>query len=177
MYIVNDVFLRLPATALVRCRVVSKPCFALIDSPEFVASHLKRTLETEEHLMILLRSPRLLRTVYLYAPDNLSDLAHPLQTGGFAEVFGSVNGVVGLTSSPLDIALFNPSTWKIHRLPIEPIDFPESSITRENVFYGLGYDSVSDDYKVVRMIQDKDKGRFERKLWLRFRYQSFQPEE
>ncbi|CAN7005570.1 unnamed protein product [Brassica rapa subsp. trilocularis] len=158
MDIVNDVFLRLPATTLVRCRVLSKHCFSLIDSSDFVASHLKRTLETGDHLMILLRSPRLLRTVYLDAPDKISDVEHPLQTDGSTEVFGSVNGLVGLTNSPVDLALFNPSTRKIHRLPIEPIDFPEHSISRENVFYGLGYDSVSDDYKVVRMVQSKDRG-------------------
>ncbi|KAF3512786.1 hypothetical protein F2Q69_00000645 [Brassica cretica] len=158
MDIVNDVFLRLPATTLVRCRLLSKPCLSLIDSPDFVASHLKRTLETEEHLMILLLSHRLLRTMYLDAPDKLSDVDHPLQTGGFTEVFGSVNGLIGLTNSPVDLAIFNPSTRKIHRLPIEPIDFSEQFITRENVFYGLGYDSVSDDYKVVRMIQSKYKG-------------------
>ncbi|CAF2119775.1 unnamed protein product [Brassica napus] len=157
MDIVNDVFLRLPATTLVRCRVLSKPCYSLIDSPDFIASHLKRTLETGDHLMILLRSPRLLRTVYLDAPDKISDVEHPLQTDGSTEVFGSVNGLVGLTNSPVDLALFNPSTRKIHRLPIEPIDFPEHSIARENVFYGLGYDSVSDDYKVVRMVQCKHK--------------------
>ncbi|WZY80578.1 hypothetical protein YC2023_026962 [Brassica napus] len=155
---VNDVFLRLPASTLVRCRVLSKPCLSLIDSPDFVASHLKRTLETEEHLVILLLSHRLLRTMYLDAPDKLSDVEHPLQTGGLTEVFGSVNGVIGLTNSPVDLAIFNPSTRKIHRLPIEPIDFSEQFITRENVFYGLGYDSVSDDYKVVRMIQSKYKG-------------------
>ncbi|CAH8364725.1 unnamed protein product [Eruca vesicaria subsp. sativa] len=158
MDIVTDVILRLPATTLLRCRVLSKPCYSLIDSPDFVASHLKRRLETEEHVMILLRTPRLLRTVYLDAPDKISDVEHPLQTGGFTEVFGSVNGLIGLTNSPLDLALFNPSTRKIHRLPIEPVDFSERYITRENVFYGLGYDSVSGDYKVVRMIQSKYKG-------------------
>ncbi|WZY80574.1 hypothetical protein YC2023_026958 [Brassica napus] len=158
MDVVNDLFLRLPATTLLRCRVLSKPCCSLIDSPDFIASHLKRTLETAEHLMILLQSPQLLRTVYLDAPNKLSDVEHPLQTGGVTEVFGSVNGVIGLTNSPLDLALFNPSTRKIHRLPIAPIDFPEHSISRENVFYGLGYDSVSDDYKVVRIIQSNDEG-------------------
>ncbi|KAG2333857.1 hypothetical protein Bca52824_005037 [Brassica carinata] len=158
MDVVNDVFLRLPATTLVRCRVLSKPCFSLIDSPDFIASHLKRTLENGEHLMILLRSPRLLHTAYLDAPDKLSDVDHPLQTDGSTEVFGSVNGLIGLANSPVDLAIFNPSTCKIHRLPVEPIYFDEQFITLENVFYGLGYDSVSDDYKVVRMIQSKYKG-------------------
>ncbi|KAF8118017.1 hypothetical protein N665_0006s0021 [Sinapis alba] len=134
--IVNDVFHRLPATTLVRCRVLSKTCFSLIDSPDFIASHLKRTLETEEHLMILLRSSRRLRTVYLDALDKLSDVEHPLQTGGFTEVFGSVNGLIDF----------------------EPIDFPGPFFSREYVFYGLGYDSVTDDYKVVRMIQSKQEG-------------------
>ncbi|KAG2333854.1 hypothetical protein Bca52824_005034 [Brassica carinata] len=155
--IVDDVFLRLPATTLLRFRALSKPFFSLIDSPDFIASHLKRTLETEDHLMILLRSPRILRTVYLDAPDKISDVEHPLQTDGSTELFGSVNGVVGLTNSPFDLAIFNPSTRKIHRLPVAPLDFPERSITRENVFYGLGHDSVSDDYKVARMIQSKDR--------------------
>ncbi|KAG7541892.1 F-box associated interaction domain [Arabidopsis thaliana x Arabidopsis arenosa] len=156
--LINELFLRLAATTLVRCRAVSKPCFSLIDSPEFISFHLRRRLETGQHLMILLRGPRLLRTVELDSPENVSDIPHPLQAGGFTEVFGSFNGVIGLCNSPVDIAIFNPSTRKIHRLPIEPLDFPERHITREYVFYGLGYDSVSDDFKVVRMVQSKPKG-------------------
>ncbi|KAG7541894.1 F-box-like domain superfamily [Arabidopsis thaliana x Arabidopsis arenosa] len=158
MDLINELFLRLAATTLVRCRAVSKPCFSLIDSPEFISSHLRRRLETGQHLMILLRGPRLLRTVELDSPENVSDIPHPLQAGGFTEVFGSFYGVIGLCNSPVDIAIFNPSTRKIHRLPIEPLDFPERYITREYVFYGLGYDSVSDDFKVVRMLQSKLKG-------------------
>ncbi|KAG7616929.1 hypothetical protein ISN45_At04g023550 [Arabidopsis thaliana x Arabidopsis arenosa] len=32
--LINEMFLRLRATTLVKCRVLSKPCFSLIDSPE-----------------------------------------------------------------------------------------------------------------------------------------------
>ncbi|KAH0894501.1 hypothetical protein HID58_056930 [Brassica napus] len=155
MDIITDLFLRLPASTLVRCRVLSKPCFSLIDSPDFISSHLHHTLETGDHLMILLRGPRLLVTVDLDSPDKVSDVEHPLKAGGLTEVFGSCNGLIGLSNSPTDMALFNPSTRQIHRLPAEPVDFPEGSRTRGYVFYGLGYDSVNEDYKVVRMIQCK----------------------
>ncbi|CAH8364630.1 unnamed protein product [Eruca vesicaria subsp. sativa] len=149
MDIVTDVLHRLPATTLVRCLLLSKPCFSLINSPDFIASHLKRTLETEDHIMILLLT--ILRL--------LSLIENPLLTGGFTQFFGSVNGIIGLTNPPTDFALFNPSTRKIHPLPVAPIDFPERSLTRRQyVFYGLGHDSVTDDYKVVRMIQSKDRG-------------------
>ncbi|CAN8325582.1 unnamed protein product [Cochlearia groenlandica] len=52
MDIIADLFLRLPASSLVRFRVLSKQCFSLIDSPDFIASHLSRALETGDHLMI-----------------------------------------------------------------------------------------------------------------------------
>ncbi|KAL0709552.1 hypothetical protein Bca4012_016530 [Brassica carinata] len=121
MDIVADVFLRLPATTLLRCRVLSKPCCSLLDSPDFIASHLKRTLETEEHLKILLQSHRRLRRLHFEGPDRFSDVDHPLRTGDYTKVFGSVNGLIGLTNSPLVLALFNPSTRTIHRLPIESV--------------------------------------------------------
>uniref|UniRef100_A0A1J3JQ33 F-box protein CPR30 n=1 Tax=Noccaea caerulescens TaxID=107243 RepID=A0A1J3JQ33_NOCCA len=155
MDIITDLFLRLPASTLVRFRVLSKPLFSLIDSPDFIASHLNHTLQTGDHLMILLRGPRLLCTVDLDAPDKVSDVEHPLKAGGLTEVFGSCNGLIGLSNSPTDMAIFNPSTRQIHRLPAEIVDFPEGSTTRGYVFYGFGYDSVNDDYKIVRMVQCK----------------------
>ncbi|CAL9226442.1 unnamed protein product [Arabidopsis halleri] len=155
MDIITDLFLRLPATTLVRYRILSKPCFSLIDSPNFIESHLNQTLQSGDHLMILLRGPRLLCTVNLDSPDKVTDVEHPLKTGGLTEVFGSCNGLIGLSNSPTDIAIFNPSTRQIHRLPAESVDFPEGSTTRGYVFYGFGYDSVNDDYKVVRMVQCK----------------------
>ncbi|CAN8230989.1 unnamed protein product [Cochlearia groenlandica] len=158
MDILIDLFHRLPATALVRFRVLSKPCFSLIESPDFIASHLDHTLRSGDHIMILLRGPRLLRTVDLESPEKVSDVEHPLKSGGLTEVFGSCNGLIGLSNSPTDLAVFNPSTRQSHRLPVEPVDFPEGTTTRGYVFYGLGYDSVNDDYKVVRMVQCKGRG-------------------
>ncbi|XP_010539591.1 PREDICTED: F-box protein CPR30 [Tarenaya hassleriana] len=155
MDIVRDIFLRLPAKTLVRFRVLAKPYCALIDSPDFIASHLDRTLRTKDHLMILLRGALHLYSVDLDSLDNVTDVEHPMKPGGPTEVFGSCNGLVGLSNSPTDLALFNPSTRQIHRLPASSVDLPEGSATRGYVFYGFGYDSVNEDYKVVRMVQFK----------------------
>ncbi|CAH2071490.1 unnamed protein product [Thlaspi arvense] len=78
-----------------------------------------------------------------------------MKHGGPTEVFGSCNGLIGLSNSPTDLSIFNPSTRQIHRLPPSPIDLPDGSTTRGYVFCGFGYDSVNDDYKVVRMVQFK----------------------
>ncbi|CAN8290139.1 unnamed protein product [Cochlearia groenlandica] len=155
MDIIHDLFLRLSAATLVRFRLLSKLCLSLIDDPDFISSHLNRTLETGDHLMLLLRGPRILRTVELDAPDNVSVVEHPLSSGGFADVFGSCNGLIGLANSPTDMAIFNPSTRKIHRLPSDSMDFAGNCVNLEYVMYGLGYDSASNDYKVVRIIQCK----------------------
>lgn len=155
MDIVNDIFLRLPAKTLVRCRTLSKPCYHLINDPDFIESHLHRVLQSGDHLMILLRGALRLYTVDLDSLDSVSDVEHPMKRGGPTEVFGSSNGLIGLSNSPTDLAVFNPSTRQIHRLPPSSIDLPDGSSTRGYVFYGFGYDSVSDDYKVVRMVQFK----------------------
>ncbi|CAN8252930.1 unnamed protein product [Cochlearia groenlandica] len=152
MDIIHDLFLRLPATTLVRFRLLSKHFLSLIDDPNFISSHLSRTIETGEHVTILLRGPRILRKAELDAPYKVSDVEHPLSGGGgFTEVFGSCNGLIGLANSPTDIAVFNPSTRRIRRLPYEPTDFPVNFADLDYVRYGLAYDSASDDYKVVRI--------------------------
>ncbi|XP_010422230.1 PREDICTED: F-box protein CPR30-like [Camelina sativa] len=155
MDIVNDIFLQLPAKTLVRCRALSKPCYHLIDDPDFISSHLRRVLQTGDHLMILLRGALRLYSVDLDSLDSVHDVEQPMKRGGPTEVFGSCNGLIGLSNSPTDLAVFNPSTRQIRRLPPSSIDLPEGSSNRGYVFYGLGYDSVSDDYKVVRMVQFK----------------------
>ncbi|XP_010529479.1 PREDICTED: F-box protein CPR30-like [Tarenaya hassleriana] len=155
MDIVKDIFLRLPPKTLVRFRVLAKPYCDLIDSPDFIASHLDRTLRTNRHLMILLRGALHLYSVDLDSLDDVTDVELPMKTGGPTEVFGSCNGLVGLSNSPTDLALFNPSTRQIHQLPVSPVGLPEGSTIRGYVFYGFGYDSVNKDYKVVRMVQFK----------------------
>ncbi|OMP07158.1 hypothetical protein COLO4_07578 [Corchorus olitorius] len=57
------------------------------------------------------------------------------------------------SNSMEDIGLWNPSTRKSHKLPVSDIEFPECFPICPIVVYGFGYDSVSDDYKLVRIAE------------------------
>ncbi|KAA8516855.1 hypothetical protein F0562_017327 [Nyssa sinensis] len=51
---VADILSRLPPKSLLQFRCVSKPWCALIDSPNFIKSHLKRSIETKNNLSLIL---------------------------------------------------------------------------------------------------------------------------
>ncbi|XVF69620.1 hypothetical protein PTKIN_Ptkin11bG0095900 [Pterospermum kingtungense] len=53
----------------------------------------------------------------------------------------------------LQITLWNPSKRKSHTLLVSEIEFPPRSCYLEFVVFEFGYDNVSDDYKLVRMVQ------------------------
>ena len=59
------------------------------------------------------------------------------------------NGLIALKNGENDIALWNPSTKKHVVLPKFWSDFDDYA----DLVDGFGYDAVSDDYKVVRLIQ------------------------
>ncbi|KAL9398029.1 hypothetical protein Peur_006990 [Populus x canadensis] len=89
--------------------------------------------------------------------DALSDAVevkhHPLYSGGGTEVIGSVNGLVFLRRSETNIAVYNLSTRECKKCYVAETEIPRRDMTTGYVYYGFGYDSYGDDYKVVRMAQ------------------------
>ncbi|XAR48851.1 hypothetical protein NMG60_11031816 [Bertholletia excelsa] len=75
----------------------------------------------------------------------MGDLGFPWkQPGSYgAKVMGSCNGLVCLLYNPNTIILWNPSTRDFKELPSPPCSASDIS------FYGIGYVSSMDDYKVV----------------------------
>ncbi|XP_002532715.3 F-box protein CPR1 [Ricinus communis] len=153
--IVSDVLLLLPVKALLRFRCLSKPLCSLIDSPDFIDHHLSHSLKTRSNLFLILRDWNL----YTLDFDSLSSvspaaadvLIHPLQKGGGTEAVGSCNGLLALRNSERDLALYNPATRKYKRVPVSEIEPPDRNSKTGYVFYGFGFDSVSEDYRLVRM--------------------------
>ncbi|GKV18742.1 hypothetical protein SLEP1_g29081 [Rubroshorea leprosula] len=150
--IISDVFILLPVKTLVRFKCLSKPCCAVIDDPDFTRLHLERSKETRSNLNLILKGLNLY-TVDFDTLDVAVPIDHPFSIATGTEAFGSCNGLIGLRNSERFLALFNPSTRKLMKLPTSPIDLPDDSSKSGYVFYGFGQDIKSNDYKVVRMVQ------------------------
>ncbi|XAR54781.1 hypothetical protein NMG60_11030078 [Bertholletia excelsa] len=171
--ILADILSRLPVKPLLQFRCVSPPWRSLIDSPEFVKLHLNRSIETNTNLWLVLRDSNLYGVDF----DSLVDTAeaakldyHPLRCQDYdTELWGSCNGLLCLSNALDTVVLWNPSTRKSRKLPYASIEFQNQARYQKNRVYGFGYDSVSDDYKVVRIVvfkgMDDDSFHYEVKVY------------
>jgi len=78
---------------------------------------------------------------------------HPLYSGAGTDFIGSVNGLVFLRRSETNIVVYNLSTRECKKCYGVETEIPRRDMTTRCVYYGFGYDSYGDDYKVVRMAQ------------------------
>ncbi|XP_058196896.1 F-box protein CPR1 [Rhododendron vialii] len=153
--VIVEILSRLPVKPLLRFRCVSKPLCALIDSHDFIRSHLKLSDETRNHLSLILWS-RSLYSVDFASLDNAVELDHPLiSRDNRTEVLGSSDGLICLINCPDmgPMAIWNPSTRRCHKLPILELESLGQVTAEDDMIYGFGYDSVNDDYKVVSIFQ------------------------
>uniref|UniRef100_A0A803N7S8 F-box domain-containing protein n=2 Tax=Chenopodium quinoa TaxID=63459 RepID=A0A803N7S8_CHEQI len=168
--IISEILCRLPVKTLLRFLCVSKSWYSLIKTPKFIKLHLNQTLKsnTNRHLLLThstLSSGELRRQFHFSeikghpfigrfnprkdtCPLGVPPDSCPLQPAGL-QFHGSCNGVVCISDpEKIDVVLYNPNT-KTHRfLPKTENPYPDKFS-----IFGFGYDSGSDDYKVLRMMQ------------------------
>ncbi|XP_022751116.1 F-box protein CPR30-like [Durio zibethinus] len=172
---------QLPVKALLRFKSVSKEWCSLINDPYFIKLHLRQSMETNRNnLNIILKeriSGKLLSVGFDSVNlDNPRELDHPLKRRpgavpdddydydyDYTQVVGSCNGLLCLTTYDQiygTVVLWNISTGDYKVLPNELVKLPPTWGEVEQVtFYGFGYDSINDDYKLVRIVQDIDLSR------------------
>ncbi|CAI0374068.1 unnamed protein product [Linum tenue] len=145
---------RLPAKSLLRLRCLSKSWCSEIDSPSFAQLHLQNSTATASNLSLVLRHS-FLSSVDLERLDAaVVKLDHPLEAHTFGtEILGCCNGLLALRNSDEEIAFWNPTTREHRMLPKAEIEPPPGDSRCAFVVYGFGYDSVHDDYKLVRLAQ------------------------
>ncbi|XP_037496453.1 F-box protein CPR1 [Jatropha curcas] len=119
--IVGQIFSKLPAKSLLRFKCLSKSLNSLISSPNFIRSHVPRSQGD---------LPKFVCGSYFFDVNTAVE-AKPVNVSG-----------ADFDSNYYSIIVWNPLIREYRILPM-----PASG---DYVSYGLGYDSVTDDYKVVQ---------------------------
>uniref|UniRef100_M1BW23 Ubiquitin-protein ligase n=1 Tax=Solanum tuberosum TaxID=4113 RepID=M1BW23_SOLTU len=87
------------------------------------------------------------------------ELTNPLMSSQFnTNILGSCNGLLLISNTVDEIALWNPSTGKYKKLPL--LGIAKNDV---RVNFGFGYDIINGDYKVVRIVPfpGSEKGSFQ----------------
>ncbi|KAK4425840.1 F-box/kelch-repeat protein [Sesamum alatum] len=142
--ILIDIFSRLPPKSVGKCRCLAKIWRQQLSTPHFIKSHLTR--KTRQENLILITPSHSIHSISTIKDDAISrKLELP---GNWTEVVGSCDGMVLLVNEDHEKFLVNPITLQQVQLPNSP-----QALNRMESFsmHGFGYDSSSDDYKVVTL--------------------------
>lgn len=168
--ILVDILVQLPVKSLQRLKCVCKSWYNLIQSPDFVSMHYNynsSSSSTQSNNIVLIkralvdnsdRQTKYLSVLSFHSNDkSLTNLAPiweiPHFDSRFSEVLGPCNGIVCITDYQ-NIVLCNPATREFKLLP--PSSYQTSDHTLcypKGVGFGVDFDSVDCDFKVVRMLR------------------------
>ena len=171
--IFTEILPRLPVKSLIRFKLVSQQWKSLISSPDFAKTHLQHTVANPNFSAdpssrcVVIRNSSTLRILNYASYDNfggfnssyniidaeVDEFECPNLDGGSLFLIGSANGLVCLGVEYDEIGykfvVYNPSTGDYFAAnePLE--DF--GSCPDGALFFGFGYVSSSEDYKVLMM--------------------------
>ncbi|KAH0651180.1 hypothetical protein KY285_031293 [Solanum tuberosum] len=157
-----DIFTKLPVKSILRCRSVCKSWYSLLTSPSFTFTHLNR--KRDDHMLIrnYAKNTRRIDMYPLFGnnarldPDDFLDF---LFRRGSVSIVGSFNGILCLADTDTDtdtlthLYFCNLSIRKSVKLP-EPVYLCNDRNTFGYTL-GFGFDPVTNDYKVVRVVHTK----------------------
>ncbi|CAA2980387.1 F-box CPR30-like [Olea europaea subsp. europaea] len=151
---ISEILSRLPVKTLLRFRCVERTWCSIIDGQSFVQLHLHQSMTTNSYHSLILGSRKGLYSVDLDSIDKAQLIEPPVSSKGFDCISNSCNGLILVMSDPLvPPVLWNPFLRKYKILPDAAIEYPAPLLCLSKVFYGLGYDSRNNDYKVVRAVE------------------------
>ncbi|XP_059630142.1 F-box protein CPR1-like [Cornus florida] len=162
--LLKDILSRLPVKDLLRLRCVSKQWCALIDSPIFIKLQLNRSLQTGTNLNLICTEYGNIFSVDLDMLEGVLKLGGSVPPLDVVEVDYPINPFKCefILTEMKAVTLLNPSTKEYKILPPLPPHNDENFSYDKNwddeffrLFHEIMYDSVGDDYKVVRIVQFK----------------------
>ncbi|XP_049388888.1 F-box/kelch-repeat protein At3g06240-like [Solanum stenotomum] len=154
--LISEIFYRLPVKSIGRCRCLSKHWRNFLSDPQFIKLHFNLHAHTQEEKLIIVTWRSELHTITLIhdileneSIDSISTKVNFQHlTHNWISVAGSCNGLVLVIDRDNVQFLINPTTLEYHKFPVFDWALPPKTSC---YMYGLGYDIVSDDYKVVSL--------------------------
>nr|BAJ24878.1 S-locus linked F-box protein type-6 [Petunia x hybrida] len=163
--VVIFIFFRLPVKSLMRFKFVSKSFFTLIQSSTFINLHLYNTTAPGDEYILLKRcfiqENNQYKTILSFLAGDDDDYLNPIfqdldvthltstRNCDHDQLIGPCHGLMALMDTQTTI-LFNPSTRNYRPLRPSPFSCPQG-FHRCIQAVGFGFDTVSNDYKVVRI--------------------------
>ncbi|XP_074269818.1 F-box protein CPR1-like isoform X4 [Silene latifolia] len=156
--LITLILTKLPVKPLHRFKCVSKTWNSTITSSKFIKQHFHQTLISNTNNKILLISKNTILSSTISTVKLRFDIVnHPLNNiphCPLIDVSGIVHGVVLLVdSSKKTVCLFNPTNKTTRLVPPAPSQKPASDDFDIAEVLGFGYDSVTDDYKIVKLVE------------------------
>ncbi|AES64645.1 putative F-box domain, galactose oxidase/kelch, beta-propeller, F-box associated interaction [Medicago truncatula] len=176
--ILTEILSRLPVISLLRFRSTSKSFKSLIDSNKFINLHLRNSPNQSLILRFKFDIYQIKidddfsdpDTSMLLFPHNHpftgnSTNIDPFKGNNTITLIGSCNGLLAMShgviafthpNAPNEITIWNPNTRKHRIIPFLPLPIP-NILQSDNpnrgclCVHGFGFDSVSGDYKLLRI--------------------------
>ncbi|KAH0649873.1 hypothetical protein KY284_029785 [Solanum tuberosum] len=148
--VAKEIFSRLPVQSLLRFKCVSKLWMTLISEPYFKIKHLNHARNDDNSQKILVNQwyyhiDKVEQVQKLDCPDKHLQLLEIYPTLYCCGDGLALMEIYSYPNKHLQLLLRNPSTRESIVLPYPKI-FPDDYCT-----WGLGYDSTSDDYKILKI--------------------------
>ncbi|XP_057521881.1 F-box protein CPR1-like [Amaranthus tricolor] len=173
--IITLIISKLPVKSLCRFKCVSKSWNSLICDPHFLILNLVHSLSSNKRLLIINYGTHLdsmsfdMGTNFEAKFLKRFDFPTHFSSGYDVSIVGSCNGLIALSfknlDNPLliDVVLWNPCSNTHFVLPSESLSSDDLGTDYTGFSFGFGYDYVSDDYKIVRIVDyfvnhDADRG-------------------
>ncbi|TYH56472.1 hypothetical protein ES332_D08G021400v1 [Gossypium tomentosum] len=149
-----DIFRCLSVKDLSRFKCISKFWCSWIEDQNFIKLHLSYSLKTNTNRSLILRHRRYEIFSVNYDSPKTTRRLEQLEQNKNIQILGSCNGLLAVEEQNGRILLWNPSTRKCQVLPSAKIVFsPPPAFYSCSTYSGFGYDPVSDDYKLVLIVQ------------------------
>ncbi|TYH00495.1 hypothetical protein ES288_A10G281800v1 [Gossypium darwinii] len=169
--LVMEILSKLPVKSLTRFNCVCKYWCSSFQTPHFISNNYHNNLENDNLNLLLSRRDGNTFQLYFSQLSNEKDQNHivkqnihlPFFKNDVPSVYGACHGLLCLLDPSKDkAAIWNPSTREFKILPPFSIQrppyfspFEETYLTLDDVYFdhaAFGFDSKTDDYKVIRFV-------------------------